>query len=89
MEAGITITFAPEITREQAKAMVQALEDYWKTCGGQGFEVIWETCCCKPTEGLRSTHCPFHGPCNCSHGATCPNHHEPERFEKVREGFVW
>jgi hypothetical protein len=37
-------------------------------------------CRCKVGEGLRSTHCPIHGTCNCCHGATCPNHDEPEEF---------
>lgn len=39
-----------------------------------------ETCIC-PSSEVRSTHCPLHGSCLCAHGATCPNHDEPERFE--------
>ena len=37
-------------------------------------------CRCRLAEGLRSTHCPLHGTCNCCHGATCPTHDEPEHF---------
>lgn len=40
-------------------------------------------CRCKISEGLRSTHCPIHGSCTCCHGATCPNHDEPERFVPI------
>ena len=48
-----------------------------------------ETCRCKKDEGLRSTHCSFHGTCNCCHGCTCPQHDEPERFVPVEQGFCW
>jgi len=39
-----------------------------------------DDCRCRPSEGLRSTHCPIHGSCTCCHGAHCPTHDEPERF---------
>ena len=37
-------------------------------------------CRCRVSEGLRSTHCPLHGTCNCCHGAECPTHDQPETF---------
>ncbi len=37
-------------------------------------------CRCRINEGLRSTHCPIHGTCNCCHGCLCPTHDEPEEF---------
>lgn len=39
--------------------------------------------CPKDSPGIRSTHCPTHGTCNCCHGAHCPTHDEPERFVNV------
>ena len=48
-----------------------------------------EKCRCKRREGLRSTHCPHHGTCNCCHGARCPSHDEPEQFVQVSEGYLW
>jgi hypothetical protein len=48
-----------------------------------------EGCLCKQEEGLRSTHCPLHGTCNCCHGCTCPTHDEPEQFVPVPLNFDW
>lgn len=46
-------------------------------------------CLCRPSLNLRSTHCPFHGICNCCHGCTCPQHDEPEKFVSVEKDFKW
>lgn len=42
MKADFTITFAPDISRADAEKVVKALEDYYKACGGQDFEVTFQ-----------------------------------------------
>jgi len=36
---GFTITFDPSLTPEQVKGVLTALADYYRACGGVGFEV--------------------------------------------------
>lgn len=36
------ITFSPELAPQQIKAMLEALADYYRACGGVGFEVEFE-----------------------------------------------
>jgi hypothetical protein len=37
-----TIAFAPELSAEQIKTALDALADYYRTCGGVGFKIDFE-----------------------------------------------
>jgi hypothetical protein len=38
-----SITFSPDLTPHQIRATLEALADYYRVCGGVGFEIDFET----------------------------------------------
>jgi hypothetical protein len=41
--ADFTITFSPDLSQEQITAALAALSDYYRACGGIGFQVEFES----------------------------------------------
>jgi hypothetical protein len=42
LDNNFNITFSPEVSPQQVKAILEALADYYRACGGVGFEVEFE-----------------------------------------------
>ena len=49
-KSDFTITFSPELSPEDVKAVLTALSDYYRACGGIGFQVEFE-----PKPGIAET----------------------------------